>query len=119
MDFSCIRKDNLILAIESYHHALSQLEETLKNHEWINKKYASTHINITSRKHTLIPASIFDTNEQQNYIQFNHYRSKNQAISDKLQQVEAHQLYGISVPEQELINTFFQRQLLGITEALN
>ena len=106
----CIRKDNVILAIESYHHALSQLEDTLKNHEWINKKYASTHINITSSKHTLIPASIFDTNEQQNYLQFNHYRSeKLEAISDKLQQVEAHQVYGISVPEQELINTFFPK----------
>ena len=106
----CIRKDNVILAIESYHHALSQLEDTLKNHEWINKKYASTHININSSKHTLIPASIFDTNEQQNYLQFNHYRSENQeAVSDKLKQVEAHQVYGISVPEQELINTFFPK----------
>jgi len=106
----CIRKDNVILAIESYHHALSQLEDTLKNHEWINKKYASTHINITNSKHTLMPASIFDTNEQQNYLQFNHYRSENQeAISDKLQQVEAHQVYGISVPVQEFINTFFPK----------
>ena len=90
MDFSfCIRKNNVILAIESYHHALSQLEDTLKNHEWINKKYASTHINITSKKHTLIPASIFfDKNELQNYLQFNHYRSENQdALSDKLQQL--------------------------------
>ena len=106
----CIRKNNVILAIESYHHALSQLEDTLKNHEWINKKYASTHINITSSKHTLIPASIFDTNELQNYLQFNYYRSENQeALSDKLQQIEAHQVYGISVPEQELINTFFPK----------
>ena len=105
----CIRKDNVILAIESYHHALSQLENTLKNHDWINKKYASTHINITS-SHTLIPSSIFDINEQKNYMHFNHYRSENQEVfSDKLQQIEAHQVYGISVPEQELINTFFPK----------
>ena len=110
----CIRKDNVILAIESYHHVLSQLEDTLKNHEWINKKYASTHINITSNKHTLIPASIFDTNEQQNYLQFNHHRSeKQEAFSDKIQKTEAHQVYGISVPEQELINTFFPKATIS------
>ena len=106
----CIRKDNIILAIESYHHALSQLEETLKNHEWINKKYASIQINITARKHTLIPASIFDTKEQKNYLQFNHNRSeKLEAVSDRLKQIEAYQVYGITVPEQELINTFFPK----------
>ena len=106
----CIRKDNIILAIESYHHTLSQLEKTLKNHEWINKNYASTNVNITSRKHTLIPVSIFDVKEQQNYLHFNHLRSKNQeAFSDKLQQIAAHQVYGISVPEKELIKTFFPK----------
>ncbi len=106
----CIRNKNHILAIESYHHALFQLEDTLKNHEWINKKYASTHINITSNKHTLIPTSIFDTNEQQNYLNFNYHRSeKQEAVADKLQQIEAYQVYGISTPEQEFINTFFPK----------
>ena len=106
----CIRKDNIILALESYHHMLSQLEDTLKNHEWINKNYASTHININSSKHTLMPTSIFDANEQQKYLQLNHHRSeKYEAVSDKLQQIEAHQVYGISIPEQELINTFFAK----------
>ena len=106
----CIRNNNIILAIESNQHMLSQLENTLKNHKWMNKKYASTLININTNKHTLIPDSIFDVKEQQNYIRFNHHRSENQeAFSDKLQQIEAHQVYGISVPEQELINTFFPK----------
>ena len=58
----------------------------------------------------MIPVSIFDVNEQQNYIQFNHYRSENQEVfSDKLQQIAAHQVYSISVPEKEFINTFFSK----------
>ena len=73
----CIRKNNIILAIESYHHLLSQLEDTLKNHEWIDKEYASTHININNKNHTLIPSSIFDK-KNKNYIRFNHHRSENQ-----------------------------------------
>lgn len=106
----CIRKDNVILALESYHHALSKLEGIIKNHEWLNKDYASTNINITSNKHTLIPTAIYDATEQQNYLQFNHHRSeKQQAVSDRLKQLDAYQVYGISVPEQELINTFFPK----------
>ena len=67
----------------------------------------------------MIPSSIFDKNEQKNYLQFNHYRSENQeAFSDKLQQVEANQVYGISVPEQDLINTFFPKATIRHYEAL-
>jgi hypothetical protein len=106
----CIRNSEQILAIESYHHALSQLEEIIKNHEWLSKNYASTNVSVVSKKHTLIPEAIYEPSKHTEYLQFNHNRSeKTEVVADKLQQIDAHQVYGISVPEQEVINTFFPK----------
>lgn len=106
----CIRNNEQILAIESYHHALSQLEDVIKNHEWLSKNYASTNVSVVSKKHTLIPEAIYEPNKHADYLQFNHNRSeKAEVVADKLQQIDAHQVYGISVPEKEIISTFFPK----------
>lgn len=109
----CISDAQQVLAIESYHHALSQLEEKIKAHEWLQKKYASTNISLVSKRSTLIPAALYDKQEHANYLQFNHQRSEQlEVVADKLQQLDAYQVYGISLAERELINTFFPQSKL-------
>ncbi len=104
----CIRDASRVLAFESYHQALSKLEETIADQDYLHKAYHSVNINFSSEKHTLIPASIYEPKRNKKYLKLNHHKIENQQfLSDKLKQIDAFLVYAISEPEMELINLFF------------
>jgi hypothetical protein len=106
----CIRHKDVILAIESYQHPLSQLEDTIKNHKWLLKDYASINIGLVTKKSTLIPTSTYDSSLKETYLSFNHNRTeKLEVIEDKIESIDSVNLYGISVAERNIINTFFSK----------
>lgn len=109
----CISNNQRVLALESYRNALSQLEERIKKHEWLQKKYGSTNISIVSKQSTLIPSALYNKQDLKTYLQFNHQRSeKMETVADKLQQIDAYQAYGVSLAEKDIINTFFPHSKL-------
>ncbi len=106
----CIKHQNTTLAIESYHHPLSQLESTIKNHRWLSKEYASTNIGLITKKSTLIPVSTYDATLKDAYLSFNHIRTeKLEAVEDKLENIDSINLYGISIAERNVIDAFFPK----------
>ena len=72
----CIRDASRVLAFESYHQALSKLEETIADQDYLHKAYHSVNINFSSEKHTLIPASIYEPKRIKKYIKLNHHKIK-------------------------------------------
>lgn len=106
----CIKHKIEVLAIQSYNEPLNELIDTIKNHNWLNQKYKSININLVTNKHTLIPSSLFDINNQEDYLKFNNHNcEKNESLFDKLKQIPAHQLYAISHAEKDIIQTFFPK----------
>jgi hypothetical protein len=109
----CILDGQEVLALESYHHPLSQLEDIIRNHEWLQKDFAQTLVTVVTEKYTLVPTALLQEASKKEHLAFNHQRSeKLEAVSDKLQQLDAHIVYGISVPVKSIIHTYFPKAVI-------
>ena len=106
----CIRNSSEILALESYNNSLSQLEDTIEKNKWLSKEYASTNISISTKKYTLVPASLYKNEDRKKYLELNHIRTEHlDVLKDEIRPIDSFSVYGISKAEQEIITTFFPK----------
>tara|TARA_B110000003_G_scaffold230767_1_gene232909 strand:+ start:16683 stop:17525 length:843 start_codon:yes stop_codon:yes gene_type:complete len=104
-----IKNDDRVLAIEHINENLSIFEEKIKNHEWLSKKFKSTNVCLLNQKSTLIPDSLFDLKNKANYVSFNHEKTENhEVLHDKIEPINSYNVYGISSPVKQLIETHFR-----------
>jgi hypothetical protein len=109
----CIRNDNQILGLETYDFALSLIEDKLVQISWLKEPYASYDLCLTTKKHVLIPNPIFDINEKENYLSFNHRKTDSLVVlSDHISTLDSQLVYGVSKAEQDLVQTFFPNATL-------
>ncbi len=106
----CIKNDFEVIAIQNITAPNYEIFEIIKNNSWLNKKYQSVNISLINKLHTLVPTTIFEEKNEKNYLSFNHRIDDNiEIVSDKLKNIDAYNVYGITKAEQEIINTFFQK----------
>jgi len=104
----CIRNNAEVLAIESYNNSLSKLESTIEKNKWLSQEYASTNITISTKKYTLIPASLYKIEDRKKYLELNHIRTEQlDSLADEVKSIGSYTVYGISKAEQDIITTFF------------
>ena len=109
----CIRNNAEVLAIESYNNSLSQLEGTIEKNKWLSQEYASTNITISTKKYTLIPASLYKNEDRKKYLELNHIRTEQlDSLADEVKSIGSYAVYGISKAEQDIITTFFPKSTL-------
>ena len=107
----CIRNNAEILAIESYNNSLSQLESTIEKNKWLSQEYASTNITISTKKYTLVPASLYKNEDRKKYLELNHIRTEQlDSLADEVKSIGSYAVYGIS----KLNKTSSQLSLLKV-----
>ena len=112
--FFCIRNNAEVLAIESYNNSLSQLDVTIEKNKWLSQEYASTNITISTKKYTLIPASLYKNEDRMKYLELNHIRTEqlDNGVADEVKPIGSYAVCGISKAEQDIITTFFPKSTL-------
>lgn len=102
----CVRNDKEILGIESYEQPLSQVENVIKENDWLSKGYASSNISITTKKSTLIPSTIFSNENKKDLLRLNHRKIEElDILTDDISILDSHCIYGVSKAEQDIITT--------------
>ena len=107
---------NKFLSIES--HAIHNVKnidsfcnlfrDFFQNHPWMNLSFGQVAILFESQKSTLIPSSLYDEKEQDNYTKLNFTFTEDQIIkTDKLVNVDAYKLYVVPKQIIELLNSLF------------
>jgi hypothetical protein len=109
-EFSYLIRDNeQVLALETNQENLSLFSEKIKTHTWLSRKYKSTNICLVNQKSTLIPDSFFEQKKKREYLSFNHEKTENlEILYDKIMPINSYNVYGISKPIMELIETHFK-----------
>jgi len=103
----CIRNEKEILGIESYEHPLSQLENSIKNCEWLSKDFASSTISFTTKKSTLVPSAVFSNDNKKELLKLNHRKVEElDVLVDEISVIDSLCVYGISKAEQDIITTY-------------
>jgi len=109
----CIRNDKEILGLEAYDLAISQIEAKLAQISWLKENFASNELCFTTKKHTLIPNPIFDSNQKEKYLSFNHKKTDALTIlTDAIRPLDCQLVYGVSKAEQEIIQSYFPKASL-------
>jgi hypothetical protein len=104
-----IRNDQQVLAIEYMNENLSIFEDKIKNHDWLSKKYKSVNICLINNKNTLVPDSLFELKNKASYLSFNHEKTeKLDVLHDKIDPFNSYNVYGISTPVKDIIETHFK-----------
>ena len=104
-----IRNDKQVLAIEYIDENLSVFEDKIKNHDWLSKKYKSINICLINNKNTLVPDSLFVLKNKTSYLSFNHEKTeKLDVLHDKIDPFNSYNIYGISTPIKDIIETHFK-----------
>ena len=83
-------------------------EGFFQKHQWLNISYKRVNILFESSKTTLIPSSLYDEKEKENYTKLNFTFSADQEIrTDKLVNVDAYKLYVVPKQLTDLLNKLF------------
>ena len=83
-------------------------ESFFQKHQWLNLSYKRVNILFESSKTTLIPSSLYDEKEKENYTKLNFTFSADQEIrTDKLVNVDAYKLYVVPKQLIDLLNRLF------------
>ncbi len=110
----CVRNDKEILGIESYEQSLSQVENVIKENDWLNKDYASSNISITTKKSTLIPSTIFSNENKKDLLRLNHRKIEElDILTDDISIIDSHCIYGVSKAEQDIITTHLPKSTVN------
>lgn len=88
----------------------SQLDRLISEEEVLHKKYPSVVVAIDSHLHTLVPSSLFDNTQMNKYLAFNFSLPQNYEVkSDRVEEIDAFNLYGFS---EDIIN-FIRKNFQG------
>lgn len=109
----CIRNEKEILGIESYEHPLSQIEDTIKNNEWLSKEYLSSNISFTTKKSTLIPSTLFSNENKKELLRLNHRKIEElDVLAENILTIDSYCIYGISKAEEDIITTHLPNSIV-------
>jgi hypothetical protein len=83
---------------ENNYYTASEINEIIRNDDFINCKYKKVTIVIPTEKSTLVPAQLYNPEKKDEYFRFNHLHEKNMIIfSNKLSTPDAYTVF--EVPE--------------------
>lgn len=116
-------KRNKYIAFELFHfplntsHLLSgnlsdvqaqHIDRILYARKWLLKEYESIHVVLENSKSTLIPFPLFEAKDKDLYLKFNyHLRPDEQIVYDKLNNLEAYNVYALPAAIRDKIFSFF------------
>ncbi|HET6243650.1 MAG: DUF3822 family protein [Bacteroidetes bacterium] len=121
-------KNNKFLILKSYQYdkifnwtqLANAIENTIKTDEMLKSKYKSVSVLLEHNQFTIIPAPLFDNNNQKDYLKFNADFEQNQSFgNDILKSIEAHNVFVIpNVVEKLIFNYFGANKITHHTSAL-
>ena len=92
----------------------SRLGKLIAEEEVLLKKYPSVVIGIDTSLQTLVPSPFFDIGQMTKYLEFNFKLPDGcQVISDRVEEIDAYNVYGFPVGLREAIQKFFPEAALN------
>ncbi|MCF8301634.1 MAG: DUF3822 family protein [Bacteroidales bacterium] len=78
--------------------------------KWLLQPFESVHVVLENSKATLIPFPLFEAGDKDLYLKFNHYlRADEQVVYDKLNNLEAYNVYALPPAIRDKVFSFFPR----------
>jgi len=95
---------NEFVAFESYHFPkavterlfVEQVQRLTEQHDWLNSKFKRVDVSLFTEKFTFVPAALYDSSKQREYLAFNHEVSDDDTLrTDTLRMMDARNVFAI------------------------
>ncbi len=93
---------------ENKYFSATNLDELLRNDDFLSRKYKKVNIITPSRKFTMMPSALYDPARKEEYFNLNHNNDEGNIINvNKIDDPDSYLLFSFSRSINELLSNFF------------